>query len=182
MLRANIALRRGRAASVVPILAPCRPAAELERLGGIPDMAPTAWPTFKAIFLADLVTAFRRRSKAISHHARSFTLQGSVDSGTERLDTDIKLLACRIDVRLSVWDDKAIWLRLCRANSKKMGGWAFLLAFRGHISQTSGPEIVALLERSLQFDFNIATVETLRGDLLQVWHAVNLCIDETHAA
>lgn len=144
-------------------------------------MSATDWPTFKTVFLADLAAAFRRRSKAIRYHVRSFAIRGSTDSGAERLELDVKLLASRVEARLSVWEDKAMWFCVCRPNSKKIGGWAFLLAIHGHVGQAAVSEIVRLFERCLQFDFDAATVKTLRGDLLSMWQVVRPRIDETHA-
>ena len=148
-------------------------------------MTPSEWPSFQSSLLTGLVAVFRNRSKGISYHLRSFSLKNSLDSGStedlERLDIDA-LAAGSTKVRLSVWADGGIWLRLCRPNSKKMGGWAFLIAFHGHMNQIPPDDIVALFEKSLNIGTSATVSSRIRSDLLRVWRTVEPCIDETHIA
>ena len=148
-------------------------------------MTRSEWPSFQSSLLTELVAAFRNRSKAISYHLRSFSVKSSLESGSagnlERLNIDAHGSSSR-ELRLSVWADGGIWLRLCKPNSKKMGGWAFLIAFHGHMNQIPPHDMVALFEKSLNIGTSATVSSRIRSDLLRVWRTVEPCIDETQIA
>lgn len=52
----------------------------------------------------------------------------------------------RLDVRLSVWEDGEMWLRVCLPAQGKKQGWAFLSSFYGRILRLSPTEVVARFE------------------------------------
>ena len=148
-------------------------------------MSPSEWPLFEANLLSEISAAFRLRSKAISYQCRpgSFSIARSIEaapSATERLNIDA-VRYCSTQFRLSVWADGGMWLRLCRPNSTRLGGWAFLVAFHGHMSQILSHDIVALFEQTLVIGSSATTSSGLRTELMQVWQAMEPRIDGTHS-
>jgi len=128
---------------------------------------PLGWPTFDALLLQNVAAAFRHRRKAIRHQgaltcARVFDEKSR---GTfERLNIDFKGLR-RLDVRLSVWEDGSMWLRVCLPGVGRDSGWAFLSSFYGEIARLSVTEVVERFEATSLLCFNPQPdcAEKLRG-------------------
>ncbi len=112
------------------------------------------WPQFEAPLLREVVAAFRRRRKALRNQAglsceREFS---ETDRGAfERLNFDLQP-GCG-DLRLTVWEDGVLWLRLCVPTYQRQGGWAFQDDFYGTTDDVSPETLVALVEATIRESF-----------------------------
>src|SRR5262249_20469931 len=105
------------------------------------------WPTFDSSLLQEVAAAFLRRRKAIRYKAglsceREFSETAHATS--ERLNLDMR--PGNGDLRLTVWEDGVMWLRLCVANLGRNTGWAFNDHFYGPIQDVSPETLVAMVE------------------------------------
>jgi hypothetical protein len=108
------------------------------------------WPTFDSSLLQGVVIAFTRRSKAIRYRAglsreREFSETGS--GAFERLNLDLRPGIG--DLRLSVWEDGVMWLRLCVAGTGRNSGWTFMDEFHGSVNDVSPEAVVAMIESTI---------------------------------
>jgi len=88
------------------------------------------FPQFESDFLVALTDAFRSRSKAITGHAKGWTISREIDGEYEQFIIDAD--GHHGQLRLSVYNDGELWFRLCRGRPKN--GWNFLLTFHGKCS------------------------------------------------
>jgi hypothetical protein len=113
------------------------------------------WPVFDAPLLQAIAAAFRRRSKSLRYQAglsceREFS--ETADGVSERLNLDLR--PDRGDLRLSVWQDGVMWLRLCVPAPGRNSGWAFLDQFYGSVLDVSPETLVSLTEATIAEPFH----------------------------
>jgi hypothetical protein len=133
------------------------------------------WPKFDAPLLQEVVAAFQRRRKALRNRAglaceREFT---ETDRGVfERLNFD--LCPGYGDMRLSVWEDGKLWLRLCVPAFERQGGWAFLDEFHGSTDDVAPETLVALVEATIGESFHPGRSDpaAYRTRLRNIWRRV----------
>jgi hypothetical protein len=116
----------------------------------------SGWPSFGAPLLQEVARAFLRRRKALRYQAgltcgREFseTPQGSM----ERLNLDLRQGPA--DLRLSLWADGVLFLRLCVKGPGRNSGWAFLDSFHGDVQDVSAAALVGLVEATLAEPFEV---------------------------
>jgi hypothetical protein len=106
------------------------------------------WPAFDAPLLQGIAAAFARRRKAIAYHS-SLTCTREMSESTseviERLNLDLR----SDSLRLSVWADGDLWLRLCRRAAGRNAGWAFMDHFYGDAQVVPVEALVGMVERTL---------------------------------
>ena len=115
-------------------------------------------PEFDDPGLGAIGGAFQARSKAITYHAKHWTLSREADEH-ERLNIDAD--GFHGQLRFSIWADRVVWFRLCRGTAKN--GWDFLLAFNGDASGVAIDELVENL---------IASMTSSETQLLHTWRDV----------
>ena len=131
------------------------------------------WPEFYADLLERISSAFLRRRKAISHHARLTCARDFTESSREAIER----LNIELDspfLRLSVWGDGCLWLGICVRHTRRSKGWAFKDQFHGTALDLSAGTLVALVENTL----GLALGSDRRGDrerLREAWALVHPC-------
>ena len=135
----------------------------------------SAWPTFEAPLLQEVAAAFLRRRKALRCKAgltceREFS--ETSDSAVERLDLDLR--PGQGDLRLSVWADGVLWVRLCVKALGRNSGWAFLDCFHGDVQDVSAATLVGMVEATLTDPFEVGRSDSLayRERWRQTWARV----------
>jgi hypothetical protein len=129
--------------------------------------APT-WPTFSAPLLREVAAAFRRRHRAIRYHGQLSCSQEFSETAVgsyERLNIDHED-RLRLQLRLSLWEDGACWLRACIRRPGWNSGWAFLDHFYVNLDGLTPAEVVEKFEvtiRLLAGDAAADRRESLRG-------------------
>jgi hypothetical protein len=113
------------------------------------------WPVFDAPLLQAIASAFRRRSKSLRYQAglsceRVFS--ETTDGVFERLNLDLRPGAGAL--RLSVWQDGVMWLRLCVPAPGRNSGWALLERFYGSVLDVAPETLVNLLEGTIAEPFH----------------------------
>ena len=133
------------------------------------------WPTFDSPLLQSVVSAFHRRHKAIRHHSalaceREFSETSC--GASERLNFDLR--PGNGDIRLSVWEDGAMWLRLCVRASGKNSGWALMDEFHGSIDDVAAETLVAMIEETIAHPFypESSDAAEYRNRLRLIWGRV----------
>jgi hypothetical protein len=133
------------------------------------------WPAFDSSLLQDVAAAFLRRRKAIRYQAalsceREFS--ETAHAVLERLNLDVR--PGRGDLRLTIWEDGVMWLRLCVANRGRNTGWAFNDQFHGVIHDLSPEALVVMVEATIAepFDPGSADPENYRERLWTIWQRV----------
>jgi hypothetical protein len=143
-----------------------------------PDEPPG--PTFDAPLLQAVAGALLRRRKAIRYQAgwsceREFS---ETDAGvSERLNLDLH--PGDGDLRLSVWADGLLWLRLCVAGPGRNSGWAFLHSFSGSVLDVAPETLVGMIEATLAEPFLAGQSDptAYRERLHTIWKRVQPCPD-----
>jgi hypothetical protein len=108
-----------------------------------------AWPGFDSSFLGDIASAVQRRGKAIRYQTRlscEREWEERTDGTWERMNLD---LVSHVQVRLSVWSDGIMWLRVCQAGPRRSGGWKFLDRLAGDVRLLPPSEVAERLEATL---------------------------------
>jgi hypothetical protein len=133
------------------------------------------WPAFDAPLLRAVAEAFLRRRRAIRYQAglsceREFN-EGP-DGSAERLNLDLCL--GRSSMRLSVWEDGGMWLRLCVPGPGRECGWVFLDQFHGDICDVSPAALVGMVEATIAKPFQAEKSHPLsyREWLRMIWGRV----------
>lgn len=133
------------------------------------------WPKFDSPLLQDVAAAFHRRGKAIRYRAglsceREFS--ETAGGASERLNLDLRPGGG--DLRLTVWEDGVMWLRLCVAAPGRNAGWAFLEQFYGTIQDVSPEALVAMTEATIAAPFHPSTSDSqeYRERLRTIWGRV----------
>ena len=133
------------------------------------------WPTFDSTLLQEVVSAFARRRKAIRYKSglsceREFSETGS--GAWERLNVDLQPGIG--DLRLSVWEDGVMWLRLCMPGTGRNSGWAFMDEFHGSINDISPETVVAMIENTIAEPFRAESSAPMeyRERLRMIWGRV----------
>jgi hypothetical protein len=128
------------------------------------------WPAFDAPLLQGIAAAFARRRKAIAYHS-SLTCTREMSESTsgviERLNLDLK----SDSLRLSVWADGDLWLRLCRQAAGRNAGWAFMDHFYGDAQAVPVETLVGLVEKTLAIRIG-ADSASERQQLRTIWACV----------
>ena len=99
------------------------------------------WPTPDSALLVEILAAFRRRSKAIKHKVTRWSAECDIEEGLERLDIDF----CPYgpEIRLSVWQDGCLLVRVCQASKS---GWLVNYTVEASVAQASASDIVSATE------------------------------------
>jgi hypothetical protein len=132
-------------------------------------------PLFDTPLLRDVASAFVVRRKAIRYQAgwscgREFS---EASGGTsERLNLDLRPGGG--DLRVSVWGDGELWVRLCVAGPGRNAGWAFLDQFRGSVLDVSPAALVSMVEATIAGPFRPGVSEpaSYRAWLRATWRRV----------
>ena len=127
------------------------------------------FPQFDAEYLGTLTDSFRSRSKAITGHAKGWTISREIDGEYERFIVDAD--GFHGQLRLSVYNDGSLWLRLCRGRPKN--GWKFLLTFHGNRGNLETETIVEQFINSMAYD----TADTL----LLIWGNVDPVVERSES-
>lgn len=109
---------------------------------------PTA-PEFSDEGLAEIAAAFLSRSKAITYHARGWSISRDHQE-LERMNIDADGFHGKL--RLSVWPNREIWFRLCCGRAKD--GWDFLLTFNAWADMITNEELVETFISTMANDPN----------------------------
>lgn len=128
-----------------------------------------AFPQFDANTLVTLTDAFRTRSKAITYHAPNWTISRDDETDSERFNVDAD--GHHGKLRLSIWSDGVMWMRLCRGRAKN--GWDFMLSFHGDRNDLDAQTIVE------QF---IASMTSHSDTLLSTWGNVAPVIERSESS
>lgn len=115
--------------------------------------------------LAAIASAFVSRSKAISYHAKGWSLSRDMED-SERLNFDADGFHGKL--RISIWPDRVIWFRLCRGTTKS--GWDFLLTFSGDATEVTSDELI---------ETAIASMTTDTSQLIEIWRDVSPAIERS---
>jgi hypothetical protein len=120
---------------------------------------------FQDAFLESLATSFRKRRKALKHHALDVKfLQGIEQSGMLRLEIEL----ARMDksrLRLWAWPDRLIWLDARRPSKK---GWVWTWTYEGRLAGgRSTQDIIAALEDTFGMIYRIDA--SLTASLDEPW-------------
>ncbi len=106
------------------------------------------WPAFDAPLLQGVAMAFARRRKALAYHS-SLTCKRELSESTsgviERLNLDLR----SDNLRLSIWADGVMWIRLCCLAPGRNAGWAFMDHFYEDARAVPAEVLVGLVENSL---------------------------------
>jgi hypothetical protein len=119
-------------------------------------------PSPETGWIASVLAAFERRSKAIKYHVSRWEVDVSDGVGLRRVNFDAVRLRCQI--RLSVWEDGAMWYRAGKPGPRRTGGWVYLHAIHLENNARSAHDIVAAFERSLEQSHDLAR-------LMECWSA-----------
>jgi hypothetical protein len=115
----------------------------------------SGWPAFDAPLLQGVVSAFLRRRKAIRYRAEMLSCEREFSEtgcgAWERLNFD--LCPGYGQLRLSVWDDGTMWLRLCVAGFGRNSGWIFKEEFHGSINDVSPEALLGMIEHTIAEPF-----------------------------
>jgi hypothetical protein len=133
------------------------------------------WPTFDSSLLQSVASAFIHRRKTIRCQAglsceREYSEK---DRGaSERLNLDLH--PGNGDLRLSVWQDGGMWLRLCVSGSGRNSGWAFMDEFHGSINDVSPETLVTMIEKTIATRFRPESSDPMeyREQLRTIWGRV----------
>ncbi|MCI0361745.1 MAG: hypothetical protein L0211_24940 [Planctomycetaceae bacterium] len=135
------------------------------------------WPKFDSALLQEVVAAFQRRRKSIRTRAglaceREFS--ETEDGAFERLNFDLQ--PGFGDMRLTVWEDGKMWLRLCVSAFQRQGGWAFKDDFYGSTDDVSPEALVAMVEATIEQSFypGSSDPEKYRERLRTIWRRVQM--------
>jgi hypothetical protein len=133
-----------------------------------PESITTDWPTFNAVLLSRIASAFQKRHKAITYRIgfscrREFN--ESESAGIERLNIDAGKL------RLSVWSTGEMWFSVCVRALGRNAGWTFNDSFHGDIQNVSAEELVKMFEATLELPFG-SDIYKERQKLRTLWARV----------
>lgn len=139
------------------------------------------WPFFASGLLDSVAAAFRLRRKAIRYQAGvscSREICETAAGASERLNLDFQPILGG-DLRLSVWEDGLMWLRLCVAALGRNAGWAFIDSFYGSINDVSAAALVLMVEATMAEPFRVGNsdVASYRDQLRKIWGRVQRADD-----
>jgi hypothetical protein len=100
------------------------------------------WPEPKSDLLDGVVSAFRRRSKAIKHMLLRWEMSLETDDSVERLNVDT---FCSHHIRLSVWADGQMWVRVCKGDKN---GWELNYSFHLDLNDNDPSTVTARFEET----------------------------------
>ncbi|MEM8650254.1 MAG: hypothetical protein AAGF54_06965 [Pseudomonadota bacterium] len=104
------------------------------------------FPSVNSDLLQNVISQFKKRSKAIKHKVSGWNLEVSIDSNFERLNFDFEMFEKQI--RLSVWEDGITWFRVCESAGATKG-WKFIYAFHATLLDENIHGLVGVFEKSL---------------------------------
>ena len=104
------------------------------------------WPKPQSNLLSEIVLAFQNRSKAIKYNLNKWTMDLEEDEGYERLNIDASVLLHNI--RLSIWSDGAMWIRVCSGNKN---GWVTNYSFDLDLGENSSSSVIDRFVETLIF-------------------------------
>lgn len=119
------------------------------------------WPEATSELLNKIISAFRRRAKAIKYRLSDWKLAVDNSGDFERLDMDFVNLGT--DIRLIAWSDGALWFRACKGGND---GWDLNYSFHGRAKENASEQIRDALEKSLDCVENETTTRSM-------WSAFN---------
>jgi hypothetical protein len=128
------------------------------------------WPAFDAPLLQDVVAAFARRRKAIAYHTDLTCTRELCESASgiiERFNLDLR----SDSLRLSVWADGTLWLRLCHRGLGRNTGWAFIDHFYGNAQVVPAAALVSMVEQTLGLQIGTEPASE-RQQLRAIWTGV----------
>jgi hypothetical protein len=128
------------------------------------------WPVFDAPLLQAVVAAFKRRRKAIAYHTNLTCTREFCESSSEvieRLNLDLRSNS----LRLSVWTDGVLWVRLCRRGLGRNTGWAFMDHFYGDAQIVPAEALVAMVEQTLGLPIG-TELASEREQLRAIWTSI----------
>lgn len=121
------------------------------------------YPKFISGRLNEIVLAFRKRSKAIKHHACSIEFTKENKDGLERLNIDAEHLnSPPVQIRISIWGDNEFYFGMHQ--SAKLG-WKIQIQFNGNATGINPKDIVLCFENTLH--------KSDRSELLEVWKCMS---------
>lgn len=118
------------------------------------------WPEPKAELLHGVVSAFRRRSKAVKHSLLRWDMSLETDDSLERLNVDT---FCLHDIRLSVWADGQMWIRVCKGDKN---GWELNYSFYLDLNDNDPATVVRRFEETHAYSGN-------QSDVKKIWEDFN---------
>ncbi len=129
------------------------------------------WPAKEAPFLVPISAAFAARSKAIRYKTKMFETERLLDESEGRRVQCLQISCSLFEphptcVRLMVRDGGEASLDV-RQPSKN--GWTFELSFDCHVSDLSGPEIVARFEETIAISDEMSRTPTTSARLRELW-------------
>jgi len=108
-------------------------------------------PKFKNTFLEEIVSALRKRSKALKHKTSRISIdriyEVNDDERCEKLELNIDpILPKKCNCEVFIWEDRWIWLDV-RKGSKT--GWIWEWGIEGRVLDVSGRDILLRIEEML---------------------------------
>jgi hypothetical protein len=127
-------------------------------------------PYFQSTRLDAIAAALGRRAKAIKAHSRKFASTRELTGEGERLDLEMETNEAHpTRLRLSVWEDGAVWLSVHQSDTWRRGGWAFQLTGRGDASQVESTALVAMVEETRAIVYGDARALDVAERIDAIW-------------
>ena len=109
------------------------------------------YPQFISEGLNNVVSEFKRRSKAIKHMGGKIEFSREIETHDglelERLNIDhCSLFSPPDQLRISIWQDLVVYFRNCQGSKK---GWAYNVSFYGDTESVQPHELVKMFESSI---------------------------------
>ena len=108
------------------------------------------WPAYDSDFITDILVAFKKRSKAIRHKVIEMSLQKEVenlgDYVFERLNFDFDLHKIMSSTRISVWEDRTVFIN---SRQKLSNGRIFNCKLEGRIADATPEQIINKIEETI---------------------------------
>ena len=129
------------------------------------------WPAKEAPFLVPISAAFAARSKAIRYKTKVFETERLLDESEGRRVQGLQVSCSLFEtqptcVRLIVWDGGEASLDV---RQPSRNGWTFELSLDCHVSDLSGPEIVARFEETMAMSDEKSRDPTTSTNLRELW-------------
>lgn len=110
-----------------------------------------ALPKAESEFLNNVLSALSKRTKALKHKVSKYSYQIEEEchegQNYERLNIDLDRGRHYASIRLSIWEDRYVFLN---AGHQMSSGKMFNSKLTGRIGAASGKDIVATLEKTLK--------------------------------
>lgn len=132
------------------------------------------WPKPEAPFLADIVAALRKRSKAIKHQFGFYSCETNWDQDDderfEKVELYFESLRDRpYRITCHLWDDRWLWIDVRQATARRPveAGWAFEWSHSGRVGETSPQDIIRAIEisKSATFRDDPALTKSILNDV-----------------